>query len=290
MASLKDIRKRISSVRNTQQITKAMKMVSAAKLRRAQEAAESARPYAEKLGELLANVGSRVGADAHPLLREGSDGPAHVIVITSDRGLCGGYNTNVLKLADAFLASEDGKDATVACCGRRGYDHLKRRLGDRMTSAHVNRPEGFDLGLAREVTADATTRFLDGSSGAVYLVYAQFKSAMLQVPSVERLLPVASTAEGEGADVDAGADYLYEPDPASLLGSLLSRYVETKVFQAMLEATASEHGARMAAMDSATRNASDMIERLTLQMNRARQAAITTELMEIIGGAEALNG
>ncbi|MFT4570953.1 MAG: F-type H+-transporting ATPase subunit gamma [Hyphomicrobiaceae bacterium] len=289
MANLKDIRKRISSVRNTQQITKAMKMVSAAKLRRAQDAAESARPYAEKLGELLSNVGSRVGSDAHPLLREGSDGPAHVIVIASDRGLCGGYNTNVIKLAESFLTSDEGKDATVVCCGRRGHDHFKTRIADRITAEHVNRPGGFDLALAREVTADATARFLDGSAGAVYLVYARFKSAMLQVPTVERLLPVAANEE-ETTDTETNADYLYEPDAASLLGSLLSRYVETKVFQAMLEATASEHGARMAAMDSATRNASEMIDRLTLQMNRARQAAITTELMEIISGAEALNG
>lgn len=289
MANLKDIRKRITSVRNTQQITKAMKMVSAAKLRRAQDAAESARPYAEKLGDLLANVGSRVGGDAHPLLRDGSDGPVHLIVLTSDRGLCGGYNTNVLKKVEAFLAEDVAKDATVVCCGRRGHDHLKSRIGDQIVEAHVNRPDGLDLTLAREVTADATSRFLNGSAGAVYLAYAQFQSAMVQVPTISRLLPVSAEADGEEPG-EVGADYLYEPDPASLLGSLLSRYVETQVFQAMLEATASEHGARMAAMDSATRNASEMIDRLTLQMNRARQAAITTELMEIIGGAEALNG
>jgi F-type H+-transporting ATPase subunit gamma len=288
MASLKDIRKRISSVRSTQQITKAMKMVAAAKLRRAQEAAESSRPYAVKLGELLGNLASRVGEDAHPFLRPGSEAPAHVILVTSDRGLCGAYNASLIKQTSAFLESAEGREATMAACGRRGRDWFSKRLGARVLSEQVNIPGGYTIDTAREVAREAAARFTSGESGRVYLVYSQFRSALSQTPVVEQLLPVAQPTVSD--DNEAPVDYLYEPDPQSLLETLLSRYIETRVFQAMLEGTASEHGARMTAMDNASRNASEMIERLTLQMNRARQAAITTELMEIIGGAEALNG
>lgn len=286
MPSLKHIRKRIGSVRNTQQITKAMKMVSAAKLRRAQDAAESARPYAERLSDLLSSVAAGIGDGSHPFLEPGADKPAEIILITSDRGLCGGYNTNLIKLAEAFLRSEEGKDATMVACGRRGNDYFRKRLGSRIVASHVNVFGGFDLALARRVAAEASHRFLEGEVGSVRLIYSQFRSAISQQPSDERLLPVERGSEEPGAVVE----YVCEPAPVELLGSLLSRYVETKVFQAMLEATASEHGARMTAMDSATRNASEMIENLTLQMNRARQASITTELMEIVGGAEALKG
>lgn len=285
MPSLKHIRKRIASVRSTQQITKAMKMVSAAKLRRAQEAAENARPYGQRLNELLASVAAGVGEGSHPFLEPGSQAPAEVVVITSDRGLCGGYNTNLIKKAEGFLRSEEGRDATMTACGRRGFDYFRKRVADRITSQHVNRPGGFDLALAREVAADVAKRFRAGEVGSVYLVCSRFRSAISQTPVVERLLPVErSEAAAEGVE------YVCEPAPAELLETLLARYVETRIFQAFLEANASEHGARMTAMDSATRNASDMIDRLTLQMNRARQATITTELMEIVGGAEALKG
>ncbi len=283
MPSLKHTRKRISSVRSTQQITKAMKMVSAAKLRRAQEAAEKARPYGARLGELLASVAASVGEGSHPFLEPGAAAPAELILITSDRGLCGGYNTNLIKAAEAFLRSEQGKDATIVTCGRRGYDYFRRHHADRITAKHTNRP--FDLALAREVASEAARRFRAGEVGAVYLVSSKFRSAISQAPALQRLLPV-ERAEG----TEATTEYVFEPAPAELLGSLLERYVDTKIFQAFLEANASEHGARMTAMDAATRNASEMIGRLTLQMNRARQAAITTELMEIVGGAEALKG
>ena len=283
MPSLKHTRKRIVSVRNTQQITKAMKMVSAAKLRRAQEAAENARPYARRLEELLANVSATVGDATHPFLEPGSDAPAEVIVITSDRGLCGGYNANLIKKAEAFLRSEEGREATIVTCGRRGDDYFRKHAGPSLRDRYVNR--AFDIELAREVARNAAGRFLSGSVGAVYVVYSQFRSAIAQSPALVRLLPV-ETATRSATDVE----YLYEPEPAGLLQLLVARYIETKVYQAMLEATASEHGARMTAMDSAARNASDMIDRLTLQMNRARQATITTELMEIVGGAEALKG
>jgi F-type H+-transporting ATPase subunit gamma len=292
MPSLKDIRKRIASVRSTQQITKAMKMVAAAKLRRAQEEVEGARPYAQKLAELLDTLSGRVEGASHPLLAEGSSAPAHVVVLTSDRGLCGGYNSNLIKLIEEFLASDAGRDATVTVCGRRGRDHLKPRVGHRLVAAHVNRPGGMDLELAREVTADASCRYQTREAGSVYLVYSRFHSAISQKPVIERLLPIAEAAEAGDPDKREReqTDYVYEPSAAVLLESLVPRYIETRVYQAMLDAVASEHGARMTAMDSATRNASEMIDRLTLEMNRARQAMITTELMEIVGGAEALKG
>jgi F-type H+-transporting ATPase subunit gamma len=282
--SLKHTRKRIASVRSTQQITKAMKMVSAAKLRRAQEAAERARPYATRLSDLLASVAAGADEGAHPFLQGSGDKPAEVVVITSDRGLCGGYNTNLLKAAEAFLRSEAGRDATIVCAGRRGYDYLRRHYPDRITARFINQP--FTIELAREVAREVSRRFLDGEVGAVYMVSSKFRSAISQSPQLQKLIPV-ERAEG---NVEEVVDYVVEPEPAALLGSLLARYLDTKIYQAFLEANASEHGARMTAMDSATRNASEMIGRLTLQMNRARQATITTELMEIVGGAEALKG
>ncbi len=288
MPSLKDIRKRITSVRNTQQITKAMKMVAAAKLRRAQEAAEGARPYAVKLTELLVNLSSQSGAYSHPYLSEGSTAPAHLVLCTSDRGLCGGFNTNLIKLAEEFFAGEDGAEATLTACGRRGNDYFKSRIGERIVAAHVNRPGGLDLELARSVTEDVAQLFTSGEAGSVYLIYSRFNSAISQTPVLEKLLPIERSDDGETGEAGL-TDYVYEPGAAELLGTLLPRYAETKVYQAMLESVASEHGARMAAMDSATRNAAEMIDRLTLEMNRARQAAITTELMEIVSGAEALN-
>jgi len=290
--SLKDIRKRIASVRSTQQITKAMKMVAAAKLRRAQEEVEGARPYAQKLAELLDTLSSRVEGVSHPLLAVGSSAPAHVVLLTSDRGLCGGYNSNLIKLLEQFLSSDAGRDATVTVCGRRGRDHFKPRLGHRLVGAHVNRPGGMDLELAREVTADASCRYQTGEAGSVHLVYSRFHSAISQKAVLERLLPISETGDDSGRDQREReqTDYVYEPSAATLLERLVPRYVETRVYQAMLDAVASEHGARMTAMDSATRNASEMSDRLTLEMNRARQAMITTELMEIVGGAEALKG
>ncbi len=293
MPSLKDIRKRVATVKSTQQITKAMKMVAAAKLRRAQEAAENARPYASKLSELLEGLGGGLGEDAaHPFMAPGSSAPSHVVIFTSDRGLCGGFNANLIKMAETFLSSEQGEGSTVTLCGRRGRDYFGKRIGERIVTEHVNLQGGFDFALAREVASEASERFLSGENGSVFLVYARFQSAMSQVPVVVRLLPIVDEVGGQGGESSGGdaTDYVYEPDSRVLLQSILSRFVQTKVYQAMLESTASEHGARMTAMDSATRNASDMIDRLTLAMNRARQATITTELMEIVGGAEALKG
>lgn len=286
MASLKSIRKRIVSVRNTQQVTKAMKMVSAAKLRRAQIAAEAAREYSDKLTELLRGLAGSPAERAHPFMRPGADAPPHVVLITADKGLCGAYNASLIRLASNFFASREGRDARITVIGRRGRDHFGKRGRGAVVAAHVQTPAS--VGLARAVGTDVAQRFLSGEAGSVYLVYTRFRSAISQLATVDKLLPIEASAET--SDAAALREYIYEPDAQSILATLLPRYVETRTYHAMLEAAASEHGARMTAMDNATRNASEMIDRLTLDMNRARQAGITTELMEIVGGAEALNG
>jgi F-type H+-transporting ATPase subunit gamma len=287
MATLKAIRKRISSVRNTQQITKAMKMVSAAKLRRAQEAAVEARPYAEKMAELLKNVASRVSSEAHPLLRSRDENKIHLVLFTSDRGLCGGYNANLIRAAEAFVRERGaGKEIQLTFVGRRGADYFRRRranIAERYTDVLYKLPEE----LAAEIAQKLIARFVNGEVDAVYILYSRFRSALSQVPTLEKLLPVAVGDAGESVPQEQ-TEYLYEPGVHELLASLLPRITEVAVQRALLEATASEHGARMTAMDSASSNAAKMIGSLTLQMNRARQASITRELMEIVGTAEAL--
>jgi F-type H+-transporting ATPase subunit gamma len=283
MPTLKTLRKRVASVRSTQKITKAMKMIAAARLRRAQDAAERARPYSGKLAETFGVVAAGIEPEAHPLLARREERRVDLLVLTSDRGLCGGYNHNLLRLAHRFLRKE-GREAAVAVVGRKGIEYLRRR-GVRIVQQELGmaaRPAGD---LARELAAVLTKRFVDGETDAVYLAYNRFVSPVHQVPTVTPLLPI-SLPKGEGPTVD----YIFEPDRTALLDMLLPRYVQAVMTQAILEAVASEHGARMTAMDNATTNASDMIGRLTLLMNRVRQAAITKELMEIIGGAEALKG
>ncbi len=286
MATLKAIRKRISSVRNTQQITKAMKMVSAAKLRRAQEAAVAARPYAEKMTELLKNVTARVSGEVHPLLRASDEKKIDLVLFTSDRGLCGGYNANLIRAAEAFIRKNSGdKKIELTLVGRKGADHFRRRR-----AAIVDRYIGILATPADELAAQIVhkliARFLNGETDAVYILYSRFRSALSQVPTLEKLLPIALTSsETEAQQL---TEYLYEPGVQQLLASLLPRITDVAAQRALLEATASEHGARMTAMDSATSNAAKMIGSLTLQMNRARQASITRELMEIVGTAEAL--
>jgi len=286
MASLKAIRKRITSVKSTQKITKAMKMVSAAKLRRAQDAATSARPYAEKLTGLLHNVAARVEGAAHPLLeRRDEVRTIHLLMVTADRGLCGGYNSNIIRKTEQFL-NEHGRDRVqLTIVGRRGFDYFKRRPVT-IAEKHINLFGGPNSELARRIGEQLAREFAEGRTDAVYVVYNQFRSALVQVPTLQPILPIASEATaGTGS-----TDYRYEPDAAALLDRLLRQYITVLIHRAFLEAIASEHGARMTAMDSATSNASDMINRLTLEMNRARQATITKELMEIVGGAEALKG
>lgn len=286
MASLKSIRKRISSVKSTQQITKAMKMVAAAKLRRAQEAAQQARPYADKLAAMLQTVAACSGERSHPLLAERPvERRIDLILVTSDRGLCGGYNTGLIRHAEQFAADHAGSQVRLTAVGNKGYMHFRRRpVG--VADSHVQMPAGPGLALALELSARVARDYLAEETDGVYLLYSQFRSALSQVPTIERLLPVPPRADLAGAP----ADYIHEPDEATLLDRLLRQYITTLIHRAFLEAIASEHGARMTAMDNATANARDMIDRLTLEMNRARQAAITTELMEIVSGAEALKG
>jgi F-type H+-transporting ATPase subunit gamma len=285
MASLKAIRRRISSVRSTQQITKAMKMVAAAKLRRAQEAAVAARPYAAKLEGMVANLAARTEEGVHPLLRTPeTSARSLVIVVSSDRGLCGGYNANLGRLTETFLREHGGTPHLVAV-GRKAGDFLRRR-GATPAERHAMPPAATASGVARSLARQAEQLFTAGEVDSVHLIYSAFRSAISQVPTTERLLPFEREALRERDDT--GTDYLFEPSPDEIIGYLLPRLLEVRILHGLLEAGASEQGARMSAMDSATRNASEMIGRLTLEMNRARQAAITKELMEIVGGAEAL--
>ncbi len=286
MATLKAIRKRISSIRNTQQITKAMKMVSAAKLRRAQEAAVQARPYAEKMRDLLKNLAARVARDSHPLLKVREEKRIDLLLFTSDRGLCGGYNANLIRAAEAFIRRQAaGQQIQHVPVGRKGADHFRRRKAE-VAARYVNILATPAEELASEIAEKVIGRFINGDTDAVYILYSRFRSALSQVPTLEKLLPVALAEDEE--KTDQLTEYLYEPGVESLLSSLLPKITEVGVHRALLEAIASEHGARMTAMDSATSNASKMMASLTLQMNRARQASITRELMEIVGTAEAL--
>jgi F-type H+-transporting ATPase subunit gamma len=284
MPSLKVLRKRITTVRSTQQITKAMKMVAAAKLRRAQEAAERARPYASKMVEMFGAVVADVDPGAHPLLARRQERRVELVVVTSDRGLCGGYNANLLRRGEAFLREHRDREVVLTVSGRKGLEFFRRR-GAKIVGEQtdvMNRPANES---ARALAETVTQRFSREETDAVYLLYSRFRSAISLVPTVTPLLPVTSP-EASGPPVE----YLFEPPRTDLLAQLLPRYIETLLMQALLESMASEHGSRMTAMDNATSNASDMISRLTLSMNRARQAAITTELMEIVSGAEALKG
>ena len=284
MPNTKALRKRIGTVRSTQQITKAMKMVAAAKLRRAQEAAERARPYSAKLAEMFTAVAGEIDPDSHPLLARREERRLDLVVITSDRGLCGGYNTNLIRKAEGFVRDRAGAEVALTTVGRKALEHFRRR-GARIAgqvTGFVQRPASQVAGgLAEELT----NRFVNSETDAVYLIYSAFRSAISQVPTVTQLLPVPLPETRE-----APVEYIFEPERPALLARLLPAYITALLTQAVLEAIASEHGARMSAMDNATRNASDMIERLTLSMNRARQATITTELMEIVSGAEALKG
>ena len=288
MASLKDIKKRIGSVKNTQQITKAMKMVSAAKLRRAQEAAVSARPYAEKLEQVLVNLAQREEADAHPLLVQRGKGRALILLITADRGLCGGFTANVSKAAERFIReNEQGFEAVdLMITGRKGKEFLRSRVGENIVKVHENLGANLNYKTASLIGQEIVSSFEDETYDAVYLIYNAFESAISQIVTLEQLLPIK--AETEQVAEENTTDYIYEPDRLEVLSQILPKMVDVQIFRGLLESNASEHGARMAAMDSASRNAAEMIEKLTLQYNRARQAAITTELMEIISGSESV--
>jgi F-type H+-transporting ATPase subunit gamma len=290
MANLRVIRKRIGSVKSTQQITKAMKMVSAAKLKRAQDAITAARPYARRMREVVEAVAVRSEEGAHPLLSAREGTKLALLVVTSDRGLCGGFNSNLLRAVHRFLAAnrERHEEIVVFAVGRKAREFFRRRRVD-IRQEYVNVLGQLSYAHAERLSKDLVGGFLAGDFDEVQLVFNEFRSAISQVVRFEKLFPIAvERKEGEGTTPEI--DYLYEPSREAILAALLPKYVETQIFRVLLESVAGEYGARMTAMDSATNNAVDMIARLTLQMNRARQAAITKELMEIIGGAEALKG
>ena len=291
MPSLKAVRSRIASVKSTQKITRAMKLVAAAKLRRAQDAIIAARPYAEALSDAVSELAARAGDEAHPMLEKRPVHRIALVAITSDRGLAGGFNANVGRAVQSFIQEEKAKGADAAevvvhILGRKGREYARRR---KLNIGHEwAAPTGTTvLDRARELALTVSGEFRESKVDAVHLVYNRFKSAIAQVVVVQQLLPVAPAALSKEA---AAVDFLYEPSKQELLGMLLPLYLESQIYRAMLESVASQFGAQMSAMENATKAAGEMIERLTLQYNRARQAAITKELMEIVGGAEALKG
>ena len=293
MPNLLDIRRRIKSVKNTQQITKAMKMVSAAKLKRAQDRVITARPFANKMMEVLGELAKRTDEDFHhPLLDLRADERYVVVLITADKGLCGAFNTNLTKAAQAFMKEHPGKAIEIFAVGRKGRDFFRNRhavmAGEFIGLTGKGRVE---LSEALEVARSIMKLYTEDSGvDKVYLIYNEFKSVLQQRVVLEQLLPV-SRAKGEEVDPKAAVslvDYVYEQPPAEMFSQLLPRLVETQVFRAMLESVASEQGARMTAMDSASKNASELIDSLTLNMNRIRQAAITNEIIEVVSGAAAL--
>ncbi|MEY4510076.1 MAG: hypothetical protein RLZZ450_2198 [Pseudomonadota bacterium] len=289
MAGLKEIKRRISGAKNTRKITRAMKMISAARLRRAQQRITELRPYALKTSQLLASVASRVNPDddLHPLLRRRDEQKILLVVLTSDRGLAGAFNASINKRAFAMWKKfeAEGKQVSFAIIGRKGGDFFRRR-GAKIDKVFQGVFENLNSSKAGEIGRYIVGRYVEEDLDAAYLVYNEFKSAITQIVTAQQILPVKleQSAEAEATD------YIYEPSQKALLDRLLPMYMEVTSFKALLDSVASEHGARMTAMDNAMRNASDVIDRLTLQYNRARQAAITKELMEIIGGAEALKG
>jgi F-type H+-transporting ATPase subunit gamma len=286
MANLRDIRRRIKSVQSTQQITKAMKMVAAAKLRRAQESIFHARPYAQKMLEVLNSLASRVDRERHPLLAEGVEKKVRIVVVTADRGLCGGFNTNLTRYATRVLRerAEAGDEVALDLVGRKGRDFFRKR-GARIEGQWVGVFQKVHYDHADEIARHLMESFVKRECDAVYLIYNEFKSAISQKVTLERLLPIPALSFETPTIVQ---DYLYEPTDQELFETLLPRHVTFQVFRALLESQAAEHGARMAAMEGATKNAKEMIERLTLYANRVRQATITKELIEVVSGAQAL--
>ncbi|MBF0293074.1 MAG: ATP synthase F1 subunit gamma [Nitrospinae bacterium] len=285
MPNLKDIKRRIGSVKNTQQITKAMKLVAAAKLRRAQESVMASRPYSEKVAEVMESVAMRSREDSHPLLRRKEPENILIIVMSGDKGLCGPFNTNVLKAASKIIADNPGKGVSLIITGRKGVDFFRRR---KINIQKIILDYGKKLGynLAGEIAAIATEEFSSGRVDRVYMVYNKFRNVVVQIPTTVSLLPVTIAKRDEHAS--PAVDYEYEPSEGEILNEVLTRYIESQIYQSLLESAASENGARMTAMDAATKAAKEMIEGLTLVYNRARQAAITKEIIEVVTGADAI--
>jgi F-type H+-transporting ATPase subunit gamma len=283
MPNLLDIRRRIRSVKNTQQLTKAMKTVSAAKLRRAQDRVFSARPYADQLKRVLGNLTVRIENVSHPLLEVRAEERILLVVVTADRGLCGAFNANILRAATAFLRDHLPQKVTLATVGRKGRDFFRRR-GIPIRAEFVNIFSKLDYGHARDISETIIQLYSQAEIDAVYIVYNEFKSVIQQRIVVEKVLPLSRVDLQPAA---AQLDYIFEQPPQEIFNRLLPRYVEVQIYRPLLESAAAEHGARMASMDTATRNAGEMIDVLTLNMNRIRQAAITKEIIEVVSGAGA---
>lgn len=282
MPTMRDLKRRIRSIKSTQQITRAMKMVAAAKLRKIQDRVTAGRPYAHKLSEVIGHLAATADPNEQPLVAEREVRKVGYVLITADRGLAGGYNANLIRLAQERLAQEE-RPAALITVGRKGRDYFLRR-GAEILREYINVGDAPDWGLAREIARELMRLFLEGSLDEVYLIYSRFYSALRQVPQVDKLLPIAPPRSEKREE----REYIYEPAKKEVLGVLLPRYCEVQVYRALLEAKASEHGARMTAMDNATENAAEMIDKLTLSFNRVRQAAITREILEVVAGADAL--
>jgi len=298
MPSLLDIRRRVRAVKSTQQITKAMKMVAASRLRRAQERIQAARPFANEMHRVLEGLAGRVDAGAHPLLDPRStrqaNGKALLIVVSADRGLCGSFNTNVIKAASTFIVENTSREAALGLVGRRGRDYFARR-GFEVVFEQVNIFATLKFDVARAIADTAIEAFTTGRVDSVYLVYNEFRSVIAQRVVTQQLLPITRSEIGHAAPAAAAGtasapvtEYLYEPAPKEMFHRLLPLHVQVQVFRALLESNAAFYAAQMTAMDAATRNSADMIEQLTLYMNKVRQAAITREIIEVVSGAGAL--
>ncbi len=288
-AGTKEFKRRIASVKNTQQITKAMKMVAAAKLRRAQEAAEASRPYTETLQGTLARLAAVAYDVKHPLLDKREEiRKVGYILVTADRGLCGGFNTNLIRTASDTMREDERKiENGIIAVGRKGRDFFRKRSGN-IDAEFVNLGDNVSYADAREIGQYVTNAYENGEVDEVYLVFARFVNALRQIPTVTKILPIETLSQEETAG-EHNIDYLYEPSAEDILLTLLPRYIGSQIYNSMLESKASEHGARMTAMGNATENAGEIIDNLTLEMNKARQKAITDEILDIVGGAEALN-
>ena len=288
MANLKEIKRRIQSVKNTQQITKAMKLVAASKLRKAQQAILDARPYAIKMMDVINHLAARCNSDLHPLLDNREGNRTLLLIITSDKGLCGGFNGSIIRKTAQYLRDNDQNENSLIVAGKKGNDIFSNRPVT-IVEDLVGWTKDFDYLKAQAIGENLATMFSENKIDKVLIVYNEFKSVMQQEVIVEQLLPVVPEKMEQGKD-SVAMDYIYEPDEETILNGLLKRYIAVEVYRAFLESSASEHGARMTAMDSASRNAGEMIDGLTLTYNKARQAYITKELIEIVNGAEALKG
>jgi len=291
MPSLIDIRRRIRAVKSTQQITKAMKMVAASKLRRAQERIFSARPYAREMQRVLAGLATRVDPSAHPLLDQrdlsAAGSRTMIVVMTADKGLCGSFNTNIAKAASTLIVSSERRPVVLGLVGRKGRDFFRRR-GFEIAFEQIGLFQALKYADAQHIAGAAVDEFTTKRVDAVQLVYNEFKSVMQQRVAVEQLLPIARADVAPDAQAQSQIDYLYEPGPQEIFNQLLPRYVETQIYRALLESNAAFFAAQMTAMDTATKNAAEMISQLTLYMNKVRQAAITREIIEVVSGAGAL--